>query len=89
DCEKTGITACDPMQKMDAIVQAEDSPSLIARLRFPLDPKEETWRPTSQRAVLDLLCRSTYCVGNESLGEALITAAALSVLALISDANFL
>ena len=36
-----------------------------------------------------LLCRSTYCGGNESLGKVLITAAALSVLALISDANFL
>ena len=29
-------------------------PSLTASLQFPLDPKEETWRPTSQRAAFGL-----------------------------------
>ena len=40
---------------LDAIVRALDSPSLTGRLRVPLNPKEETWRPTSPRAAFGLL----------------------------------
>ena len=39
-----------PGQKNDVLVQALDSTSLTASTRFPLDPQEETWRPTSLRA---------------------------------------
>ena len=36
-----------------------DSPSLTASLQFPLDPKEETWRPTSQTAAFGRACVKT------------------------------
>ena len=58
--------ALGPRQKNDAIVQALNSPSLTASLRFPLDPKEETWRPTSQRAAFGLVLRS--CPQSRGLG---------------------
>ena len=37
-----------------ALGSPRDSLGSTARLRFPLDPKEETWRPTSQRAASGL-----------------------------------
>jgi hypothetical protein len=46
-----------PRQNNGAIVQALDSPSLTASLPLPLDPKEETWPPTSQRAAFGLTRR--------------------------------
>ena len=43
---RSGRSGRDYWMKNDAIVQALDSPSLTANLRFLLAPKEETWWPT-------------------------------------------
>jgi hypothetical protein len=52
------------------LVRALASPSLTARLRVPLDPKEETWRPASKRAAFGLLeIRQAFSRTNKSPGE--------------------